>query len=161
MEGTELYRLEHPSVIYLESTTRCNLSCEMCVKQSSGGEITEEDFNPGMISSIEPVLPYISTLILSGIGEPLLYPHLEELIHHASKLMNTDSRIGFQTNGMLVTEEKARSLIRAGLNLVCVSMDASTPEAFKTMRKGGEISDAENAILLFREESRNLGKKQV
>jgi len=38
-------------------------------------------------------------------------------------------------------------------------MDASTAETFKKMRDGGEITNAENAIILFREESLALKKK--
>lgn len=156
MEETGLYRLSHPSRIYLETTTRCNLACEMCVKHSTGGGIIEGDFDPVMLSSIDSVLPHVTSLILSGIGEPLLYPHLEELIDYASRKMSPDARIGFQTNGMLLTRERAESLIKAGLNLVCVSMDASTSDTFRDMRAGGELSEAENAISILKDVSSSL-----
>jgi len=159
MNENGLFRLKHPSRIYLETTTRCNLKCEMCVKQSSGDGIIEGNFEIDMVSSIDAALPNISSLILSGIGEPLLYPDIEKLILHVSQKMKNESYIGFQTNGMLVNRGKARSLINAGLNLVCISMDASTAETFKKMRDGGEITNAENAIILFREESLALKKK--
>lgn len=159
MEEKEFYSLKYPSRIYLETTTRCNLSCEMCVKQSSGGGIIEGDFDINLTASLDPAIPNISSIILSGIGEPLLYPDIEKLILHFSKKMKHDSYIGFQTNGMLVTREKVRSLIDAGLNLVCISVDASTSTVFKKMRNGGEITKAENAIILFKEESIALKKK--
>ena len=159
MNENALFRLKHPSRIYLETTTRCNLKCEMCVKQSSGDGIIEGDFEIDMVSSIDAALPNISSLILNGIGEPLLYPDIEKLILHVTQKMKNDSHIGFQTNGMLATRGKVRSLINAGLNLVCISMDASTAETFKKMRDGGEITNAENAIILFREESLALKKK--
>lgn len=151
--------LKYPSRIYLETTTRCNLTCSMCVKQSSGGGIIEGDFDPLMFPSIDTVLPEVSTLILSGIGEPLLYPHLEKLVYYASQRMRPGAEIGFQTNGMLVNAENAESLISAGLNLVCVSMDASTSEFFKTMREGGELTEAENALTLFREAANSLKRR--
>lgn len=159
MEETGLYRMNYPSRIYLETTTRCNLTCEMCVKQSIGGGIIEGDFDIGMVSSIDAALPSIKSLILSGIGEPLLYRDLEKILLRASQRMKNGSFLGFQTNGMLVSRDKARSLIDAGLNLICISMDASTADAFKKMRQGGEITDAENALRLFREESIALNKK--
>ncbi|HPS59412.1 MAG TPA: radical SAM/SPASM family putative metalloenzyme maturase [Spirochaetota bacterium] len=159
MEENGLYRLSYPSRVYLETTTRCNLLCEMCVKQSSGGGIVDGDFDMGMMPAIEPVLCNINTLILSGIGEPVLYPDLETLIRYASRRMMNDSRIGFQTNGMLVSRDKAMSLVEAGLNLVCVSMDASTPGTFSAIRKGGNISDAENSIQLFMEAGLALNRE--
>lgn len=159
MEESGLYRLNFPSRIYLETTTRCNLSCEMCVKQSDGGVIAEGDFDPAMIASIDPALPRVKSLILNGIGEPMLYPDLEKIISRASARMSPDSYIGFQTNGMLVSSERTRSLIDAGLNLVCVSMDASAPDEFRMIRKGGEVTEAENSIRVFREESLALNKR--
>ncbi len=159
MEETGLLRLNYPSQIYLETTTRCNLTCEMCVKQSSSCGIAEGDFDSAMFSSIDSVLPHINTLILSGIGEPLLHPQLEELISYASERMKTGADIGFQTNGMLLTREKAESLINAGLNLICVSMDASTSDTFRDLRAGGELSDAENAISILKEAGILLKRK--
>jgi len=159
MEETGLYTLLYPSRIYIETTTRCNLSCDMCVKHSSGGGIVEGDFNQQLISSIEPALPYVKSIILNGIGEPLLYPDLEELINFVSARMDPGSYIGFQTNGMLVTRERARTLINSGMNLVCISMDASESENFKIIRAGGELTDAENAIRYFNEESAALNAK--
>lgn len=159
MQETGFYKLSHPTRIYLETTTRCNLSCAMCVKQSSGGDIAEGDFSPTAFTALESALPHIESLILNGIGEPMLYPHLEQLIRYASERVEPGTHIGFQTNGMLVSRENARSLIDAGLNLICVSMDASTSDTFSEMREGGEISGAENALSIFREESSALGKK--
>ncbi len=158
MQEPWLHKRPHPSRIYLETTTRCNLSCAMCVKQSSGGDIAEGDFSPAAFAALESALPHLESLILNGIGEPMLYPHLEDLIRYASEHMKPGAHIGFQTNGMLVTGENARSLIEAGLNLLCVSMDASTSDTFSAMREGGDISGAENAISIFRDESRASGR---
>ena len=91
MNENALFRLKHPSRIYLETTTRCNLKCEMCVKQSSGDGIIEGDFEIDMVSSIDAALPNISSLILNGIGEPLLYPDIEKLILHVTQKMKNDS----------------------------------------------------------------------
>jgi uncharacterized Fe-S cluster-containing radical SAM superfamily enzyme len=60
----------------------------MCVKQSCGGGITEGDFDQRLISSIETALPFAQSVILNGIGEPLLYPGLEQLIGFISTRMN-------------------------------------------------------------------------
>jgi putative metalloenzyme radical SAM/SPASM domain maturase len=72
--------------------------------------------------------------------------------------MSEDSYIGFQSNGMLVTRDKAAFLINAGLNLVCISMDASVSDTFSSMRKGGDITSAENAIMFYREAGIKLKK---
>lgn len=159
MEETGLHSLNYPTRVYLETTTKCNLSCDMCVKQSGSGGIIEGDFDPRMISAVEPVLPHVKSLILNGIGEPALYPDLERIISRAAQMMSNDSYIGFQTNGMLVGRDRARSLVGSGLNLVCVSIDASVSETFSRMRNGGELSDAENAIRHFTEAGNDLNRR--
>lgn len=159
MEETGLHRLSYPSRVYLETTTRCNLLCDMCVKQSSSGGIIEGDFNYSMVPAIESVLPHVKSLILNGIGEPMLYPDLERIISSTERMMSNDSYIGFQTNGMLVSVDSARSLVDSGLNLVCISMDASVSDTFKSMRSGGNLSEAENAIRYFKEAGHALNRK--
>ena len=36
----------YPRKLFVEVTTRCNLGCFMCVKQSHGCEMTEGDLSP-------------------------------------------------------------------------------------------------------------------
>jgi putative metalloenzyme radical SAM/SPASM domain maturase len=143
---TPLHKLNHPSAVYLETTTRCNLNCNMCVKNTGSGYITDRDFPANFFTNIAPALPYAETLILNGIGEPLLYPRLEELIQKADALMTSDARIGFQSNGMLLNPARADKLVKAGLNLLCISMDSLNPELFKAMRNGAELANVAEAF---------------
>ena len=136
---------EYPTRLFVETTTRCNLSCAMCMKQSGGG-ICEGDITPETFTLLEPALPRLESLVLNGIGEPLLHPRLEQFISRAKGLMPADSWIGFQTNGLLMTNLRAVSLVNAGLDRVCFSMDGVTPGTFRTLREGGELDDLEQAL---------------
>ena len=71
----------------------------MCVKQNRGSEVCEGDFSPELFSRLEAAFPHTEALILNGIGEPLLNPHLESFIRRAKKLMPSSGWIGFQSNG--------------------------------------------------------------
>lgn len=135
-----------PSKLFVEVTTRCNLNCFMCVKQNQGSEVVEGDLSPELFSRLEPALPHLEALILNGIGEPLLNPHLESFIARARKLMPANGWIGFQTNGLLMTKLRAIALVDAGLDKVCISIDAISPEQFKKMREGGEVAAIEMAL---------------
>lgn len=149
----------YPSRIYLETTTRCNLNCSMCVKHSSGSGMTEGDFNINLFPALEPGLRKAGTLILSGIGEPVLYANLEDLIKKARHVMPTDSTIGFQTNGMLINREKAAKLIDAGLDTICISLDSSNPVTYRLMRKGGDLKRVTDSFTFLKEASHDTGKK--
>ena len=118
----------------------------MCVKQNRGSEVCEGDFSPELFTRLEPALPHIKALILNGIGEPLLNPHLESFIRRARKLMPPDGWIGFQSNGHLMTHLRAVSLVDAGLDKVCISVDAIAPEQFKTLREGGDVDAIDMAL---------------
>ena len=114
-----------PKKLYVEITTRCNMHCGMCVKHVPGSCISNTNMDPDTFSRLKPALPWVEELVLNGIGEPLLHPDLVSMVSLAAALMKTDSFIGFQTNGLLLTFEKAEELMDAGLNQLCISADAS------------------------------------
>lgn len=137
---------KHPSKLFVETTTRCNLKCPACVKQSAGNEIREGDISMASFMALSPAFPHLESLVLNGIGEPLLHPLLEEFIKIAKSSMPGGSWVGFQTNGALLTRERAKSLVAAGLDRVCLSIDSVSCETFRTLREGGEMGDIENAF---------------
>jgi putative metalloenzyme radical SAM/SPASM domain maturase len=140
----------HPSKLFIELTTRCNLSCRMCLKQSAGCEIREGDMSRDTFLSIVPALSRCEALILNGVGEPLLHPALEEFIRIAKKAMPPESWVGFQTNGLLLHERRAESLVKAGLDKICMSLDAICPDMFRRIREGGEVEDMKQAFAALR-----------
>ncbi|NOY14180.1 MAG: radical SAM/SPASM family putative metalloenzyme maturase, partial [Deltaproteobacteria bacterium] len=85
-------------------------------------------------------------LILNGVGEPLLHPHLETFIARAKKLLPKNSWVGFQSNGLLIDDLRARALLEAGLDRICISVDAVTPEKLSRLREGVEISNLDKAF---------------
>jgi putative metalloenzyme radical SAM/SPASM domain maturase len=141
---------DHPSRLFVETTTRCNLRCGMCMKQTSGNGIVEGDMHPDTFARLTSALPHCEALILNGIGEPLLHRQLETFIRQARTLMPAEGWIGFQSNGLLVCETRAISLVEAGLDRICLSLDAVTPDTFRRIREGGEVNDLERALTALR-----------
>jgi putative metalloenzyme radical SAM/SPASM domain maturase len=159
MENKTLFTNPSPSKIYIETTTRCNLNCGMCVKHTAGSGMTEGDFDMTMFEGIKPALPEVQNLILSGIGEPLLYPQLEKIIREARALMPESGIIAFQSNGMLMSKDKSEKLIRAGLDKICISLDSVNPETFSLMRNGGDISRIKDAFRFLKDASAASGRQ--
>ena len=135
-----------PSKLFVEVTTKCNLSCGMCVKQNSEGGIREGSMSGEIFDALAPAFPHLEALILNGIGESLLHPQLEAFIRKAKALMPDGSWVGFQTNGMLLNGRRAGSLVDAGLDRICLSMDAVSPANFRSIRNGGEVGGVEAAL---------------
>ena len=78
---------EYPGKLFVETTTRCNLGCVMCVKQTQHCVMPEGDMSPAIFAALEPAFPHLEALVLNGIGEPLLHPGLEEFIRRAKMFM--------------------------------------------------------------------------
>ena len=136
----------YPSKLFVEVTTRCNLRCAMCVKQAPGRGVVDGDMTDETFERLAPALPRLDALVLNGIGESLLHPRLEAYIGAGKRAMGPQAWIGFQTNGQLLDRERALSLVRAGVDKICVSADAVAPEVFRALRGGGMQAAVETAL---------------
>ncbi|MHC1698057.1 MAG: radical SAM protein [Geobacteraceae bacterium] len=142
----------------METTTRCNLRCRMCVKETWDRSTMEGDMADETFTALEAAFPYLEALILNGIGEPLLDSRLEDFIRRAKELMPAGSWVGFQSNGMLLDEARAVSLLEAGLDKICISADALNPETFREIRRGGEEQGVERAIAALHAAKERCGR---
>jgi len=136
---------EHPSKLFVEVTTNCNLRCGMCVKQSGGG-ITEGSMSAETFDALSSSFPYLDALVLNGVGESLLHPHLEAFIRKAKLSLPGSAWVGFQSNGVLLNEDRATSLVDAGLDRICLSVDTVSDDSFRSIREGGEMNKMEAAF---------------
>lgn len=120
-----------PNHIYVEPTNICNLRCATCTPTKIKGrpgklsmEIWRDIINYFVEVGAKP------TITLIGRGEPLVHPLIDEVVKYAA-----DS--GFScyiiTNGSLLTTEKAKKLIDAGLKRIQFSLHATTAETYKKM----------------------------
>ena len=136
----------YPSKLFVETTTFCNLRCPMCVKQSADSNIIDGDMTEETFSALESVFPHLEALLLNGIGESLMHPHLLDFIHRARRAMPEKSWIGFQSNGLLLDADWARDLVASGLDRLCLSVDGVKPDTFSKVREGEDLSDMEKAF---------------
>jgi MoaA/NifB/PqqE/SkfB family radical SAM enzyme len=130
----------------------------MCVKQAPGqkahdGDVTEETF-----PRLAPAFPRLDALVLNGVGESLLHQGLERFIELARPAMTPGAWIGFQTNGQLVTRKRALSLVGAGVDRICFSSDAASPEVFSALRAGGKHEEVEAAFAALHGAAEECGR---
>jgi putative metalloenzyme radical SAM/SPASM domain maturase len=118
----------------------------MCVKQTGKCGILEGEMSSATFNALEEALPHAEALILNGVGEPLLHPEIETFIRQAKKLLPKESWVGFQSNGLLINDLRARTLLEAGLDKICISVDSVTPEKLSPLREGADISNIGKAF---------------
>jgi len=136
----------YPSKLFVETTTRCNLQCSMCLKQKKNEEFREGDMSLATFNALLPALSTAEAVVLNGIGEPLLHPSLEYFIRLAKITMGERGWVGFQSNGQLFNLSRALSLVKAGVDRICLSVDAVSPDTFRSIRQGGEFKEVEHAL---------------
>lgn len=149
----------HPTKLFVEVTSRCNLRCAMCPKQAPGGRDHDGDMDEAVFARLAPAFPHARTLLLNGIGEPLLHPGLERFVELARREMPATGTIGFQSNGQLLSAARSRSLVCAGVDQVCLSADAVVPDDFARLRGGGAQSAVEAGLEHLHAASSAIGRR--
>jgi MoaA/NifB/PqqE/SkfB family radical SAM enzyme len=133
----------------------------MCVKQTRDRQTMEGDMAYDTFAALEPAFPHLESLVLNGVGEPLIDRRMEDFIRRAKKSMPAGSWVGFQSNGMLLDEKRAFSLVEAGLDRICISADALNPDTFRKIRRGGEEQGVERAFAALDAAENICGKPEL
>ncbi len=147
---------EHPRTLFIETTTRCNLACPMCVKNAPGWRGGCGDMAPALFARLDEPLRHARAVILNGMGEPLLHPDLPRFIAQVKERQPDGGWCGMQTNGLLLDAALARELAAAGLDVLCLSCDGDAA-AGQALGHGAAQGEAvARAVGLLRAAGRRL-----
>jgi MoaA/NifB/PqqE/SkfB family radical SAM enzyme len=140
-EGPKGLHLQRPitqlSKVYIEPTNRCNLTCRTCIRnawEEPQGDISTATWER-VVGNIK-VLPSRPDVFFGGFGEPLLLPNIASMVAQAKEVAQNVELI---TNGILLTEQRSRELIDAGLDILWISVDGATPEHYQDVRLGATL----------------------
>lgn len=141
--------VSHLAKVYVELTSRCNLSCLTCIRNS--WQETLGDMNDQLFNLLLDSLMHLHSrpdVFIGGFGEPLVFP---DIAGKVAKLKSAARKVELITNGMLLTKELSRELLLAGLDVLWVSIDGATPEHFADLRLGAALPTVfDNIITLSR-----------
>jgi MoaA/NifB/PqqE/SkfB family radical SAM enzyme len=140
-EGSNEIRLLRPTTqlvkIYIEPTNLCNLDCRTCMRNvwgESSGTMSDETFER-IFEELKGMSP-LPTVFFGGYGEPLIHP---KIVAWVQRIKALGARVELITNGILLTEERSLQFIRAGLDVLWVSLDGSSPESYADVRLGSSL----------------------
>jgi radical SAM protein with 4Fe4S-binding SPASM domain len=123
-----------PEELQVEITGACNLRCRMClVRYAPAVGRREGALDLEQFLELVDSIPRLRKLTLQGLGEPLLSPHLFEMVDYARA---RDIEVGFNTNGTLLDRETAGRLVAAGVSWLHVSLDGATAATYEDVRHG-------------------------
>jgi radical SAM protein with 4Fe4S-binding SPASM domain len=144
-----------PRSLQVEVTAACNLSCRMClVRYRPPVDRVTGTMGLDAFCRLVDDLPTLERVTLQGLGEPLLVPHLDDMVAYAAE-RGIDT--GFNTNGTLLTPARAERLVRAGLAWLHISVDGATAETYESIRDGARFERVRQGVAAIVEAKRRLG----
>ena len=129
-----------PEKLYIEPTSLCNLSCEMCFRKSWIGESFGNIKTDAVLNLMdeEIFLSGVKTVFFGGMGEPLIHPDIMAMISAAKE---RGKRVEIITNGTSLKERKIKDLIARQVDKVWVSIDSFDPEGYGKIQVGSNFGE--------------------
>ena len=136
----------YPFRLWIEPTNHCNLSCAMCPNSSDRAKkkcLMELSLFKRIVDEAQE---FVYDVNLHHTGESLIHPDFPEMVAYCrDKGLYTR----LHTNATLLTEEKARRIIAAGLDLISFSFDGYDRETYEAIRIGARFEETLANIKTF------------
>lgn len=123
----ELALLEKRPLFDIEASPHCNISCPFCPREKLDA-LGKRMMDLDMMRRVSAWVPSGSSVILSGLGEPLLNRDIPQFIR---MLREKGCDVAMITNGILLTPALADELKEAGLEEVQVSLHTLDREKYR------------------------------
>ena len=131
--------------VQVEVTTHCEASCIYCPHTLFRSQWKGKHMSVGLFCQLVPYLRYTELVYLQGWGEPLLNNDIFEMIGICKR---RGKRVGFSTNGMLLTEDIVRQLVSFMTSGLVLAMVIEGNEAVGIVKK--IVGGTESINVLFR-----------
>jgi MoaA/NifB/PqqE/SkfB family radical SAM enzyme len=126
------------SVAQIEVTSRCGTGCVFCPHDALFAKWIEGDMPVETYSEcIVPHLDSFDLVYLQGWGEPMLHPHLWDMLDMARQ---RGCRTGFTTNGNWLQADQNQKLLEMGVDLISVSFAGTAATVHESLRTHSDFS---------------------
>lgn len=120
----------------VELSSHCGYDCAPCPLNFYTENVKRQHADAAqLIAAMEQNAP-LDVVDFTGWGEGLLHPDLISIVEAAAK---SASDVTLTTAGSLLTEEKARALIDAGLTYLMVSLDCASAQTYRALKHKDEF----------------------
>jgi len=134
-----------PTIMWLESTSRCNLRCISCPRTYlpffKGKDLYEEVFE----TVKKELFPFLNLIHLESFGEPMMSTRFEYLM---SEAIARNIQVTFCTNGMFLNEKWIRNFLEHDISFA-ISFDGARAQTMKKIRPGKDFRKIINSIMAF------------
>ena len=124
--------------IFIELTNACSFDCAFCPndKMTRKKGFMDPKLAKKLIDEIseKKISNQIAFFLM---GEPLLYPHLFEILSYA---VDKGLKVTLSTNGNLLTDETIVKLLEIPMDILQISLQTPTKESFKIRRASARFT---------------------
>ena len=155
--GLQMHLPTQLKKLYIEPTSQCNLDCRTCIRNTwdePQGMMSEEVFSR-VIEGLKSFSP-LPTVFFGGFGEPLFHPHIIDMVARVKAL---GASVELITNGTLLSKNVSLELLKAGLDVLWVSLDGATPESYADIRLGAALPQVLENLAAFHSHVLNAGSE--
>ena len=150
-----------PSRLYIECTAACNISCfQACCAPETGITRTRQ---AGMLDwdlftrAVDEAGGSLVRIDFFNYGEAFLHKRAVEMCEYI-KSRFPHIYLYTSTNGLALTEEKARRLVHSGIDEVTFSIDGASQDAYVRYRQRGNFDKALANLRAMADEKRKSGR---
>lgn len=153
--------IDFPKVVLIDNCSACNLRCSMCdhenIKEYRKIQLMDMTLYKKIIDEIAVENPNIRIWNIF-FGDPFICHDMDSRVRYAKKKGLTD--VVLNSNGVLMTPERASSLIDAGLDAMYVGIDAACKDTYDKIRIGGDFDLVVNNVLGYRDLLSKYGRSE-
>lgn len=144
--------LSAPYYVNIEPTNHCNLQCTIC-SRSKGSlrgymawDLFQEIVDQCAALGVKQVSLFLG-------GEPTLHPGLVRMVAYVEEQGLIS---GIHTNATVLSPEKSKELLEAGLSQISISLDGKTAEEYEQIRRGANYQETKGNVMAFLELKKSL-----
>jgi len=121
--------IKHVQELQIELTSHCNMKCRFCGDPTMGRVrgFMDKELAKRLILEVAETR-FADGITTNVMGEPLLYPHLFEILNFAKQHKVPAKVI---TNGKLLIGKRAKSLLEACPSEICISYHCGDAKSFE------------------------------
>ncbi len=140
-----------PKMVVCGLSFRCNARCIHCPNATTGFTATLKgndqlmDWKTLYLVADECAQYSHSIIRVSSAGEILVHPESIQMIEYMLKVKE-DHNVVLTTNGLLLTLDKAKRLLAAGIRAIEFSIDAHRQETYEKIRIGLDFDKVKNNL---------------
>lgn len=150
-----------PNRLYIECTAACNISCfQACCAPETGITRTRQ---AGMLNwdvftrVVDEAGASLVRIDFFNYGEAFLHKRAVEMCEYI-KAKFPHIYLYTSTNGLALTEEKARRLVHSGIDEVTFSIDGASQETYARYRRRGKFDVALTTLRAMTDEKARAGR---